>query len=164
MRPRETKPEPRGGVAPMARVELHPEPIALSQGDGGQTDRPGQRRRRPAVLIPAAPGGRVLHRRRPEGPGLERRPGDGAFARLCVSWGWPRTTSPRSAKRPQARGLPAYTTEDITAELSAPASDFRGAAGGDGAAAGQKSAPSQSCASCWSSTTIWPCPQRCCCC
>ena len=43
----------------------------------------------------------------------------------CASWGWPRTTRPRAQKRPQAGGLPAYTTEDITAELTDKNSDFK---------------------------------------
>ena len=63
----------------MARVELHPEPIALSQETVDKLIGQGSGDAALLYLYLLRRGGRVLHRRRPKGPGLERRPGDGGL-------------------------------------------------------------------------------------
>ena len=110
----------------MARVELHPEPIALSQETVDKLIGQGSGDAALLYLYLLRRGGEYSTAAAQKALGWNAAQVMGAFARLCELGLAQDDLPPERKNAPKPEDCPAYTTEDITAELSAPASDFRG--------------------------------------
>ncbi len=110
----------------MARVELHPEPIALSQETVDKLIGQGSGDAALLYLYLLRRGGEYSTAATQKALGWNAAQVMGAFARLCELGLAQDDLPPERKNAPKPEDCPAYTTEDITAELSAPASDFRG--------------------------------------
>ncbi len=110
----------------MARVELNPEPIALSPETVDKLIGLGSGEAALLYLYLLRRGGEFSSPAAQKALGWNAAQVMGAFQRLCEAGLAQDDIPPERKNAPKPEDCPAYTTEDITAELSAPRSEFKG--------------------------------------